>query len=71
MVGGGIPLETQSRLTGLWRITERSVGPLVRMDGGTAEVQRACFYPWKHFTTENEEPGNLKKVKRDFAAACN
>lgn len=53
---------------GLWRITERSVGPLVRMDGGTAEVQRKH---WKQFTTETEEPGNLKKVKRDFAAACN
>lgn len=34
-LGGGTPLETHSRLMGWLRTTERSAGPVVRMDGGT------------------------------------
>lgn len=40
-LGGGMPLEMHSRLMGLWRITERSAGPLVRMDGGTRKMKSA------------------------------
>lgn len=40
MLGGGMPLDIHSRLMGLWRTTERSAGPVLRMDGGTGEVKR-------------------------------
>ena len=43
MLGGGMPLEIHSRLMGLWRTTARSAGPLVRIDGGTAKVQKIDF----------------------------
>lgn len=39
MLGGGMPLDIHSRLMGLWRTTERSAGPVLRMDGGTGEVK--------------------------------
>ncbi|TNN27256.1 hypothetical protein EYF80_062600 [Liparis tanakae] len=39
-LGVGKPLETHSRTTGRRRTTERSAGPLERMDGGTAAVGR-------------------------------
>lgn len=35
-----MPLEMHSRLMGLWRTTERSAGPVVRMDGGTRKMKR-------------------------------
>ena len=38
-----MPLEIHSRLMGLWRTTARSAGPLVRIDGGTAKVQKIDF----------------------------
>lgn len=40
MLGGGMPLEMHSKLMGLWRTTDRSAGPVVRMDGGTGEMKR-------------------------------
>lgn len=40
-LGGGMPLEMHSRVMDLWRITERSAGLPVRMDGGTRKVKRA------------------------------
>lgn len=35
-----MPLEMHWRLMGLWRTTERSAGPVVRMDGGTRKMNR-------------------------------
>lgn len=44
-----MPLEMHSRLMGLWRTTERSAGPVVRMDGGTRKMKRITF---SHIITE-------------------
>lgn len=40
MPGGGMPLEMHSRLMDLWRMTERSEGPVLRIDGGTRKKKK-------------------------------
>lgn len=49
-LGGGTPLEMQSKLICLLRTTERSAGPLVRMDGGTRKSMEGRSTPYNDFS---------------------
>lgn len=72
-LGGGTPLETHSRLMGWLRTTERSAGPVVRMDGETRErierMRRSNTSPWllekvsksgSHIYPTGEPPSGLR-----------
>lgn len=59
-----MPLEMHSRLMGLWRTTERSAGPVVRMDGGTRKMKRIGAFKKKNTLQQQiykKKKGNYTK----------